>query len=45
MMMMMIYKERIPIAPSNASSSPTWLITLNQKGSVVDGVSTHYEVN
>jgi hypothetical protein len=34
-----------PNSPSDASSLPTQLITLNQQGSLGDGGLTHYKVH
>jgi len=34
-----------PNIPSDAFTSPTQLITLNQQGSLGDDVPTHYEVH
>jgi len=45
MMMISMSTERKTTAPSDASSYSAWLITLNQQGSLGDGVPAHYEVH
>jgi hypothetical protein len=40
-----VHREQPSSPPQMPLPSSTWLITLNQQGSLGDGVPTHYEVH